>query len=129
MTRLGNHEYPPQWWDASTSRVSYRHDRVGLTILLAGELDAFSSMAAYQQVKDILTTFTFDRVTLDVADVDFCDCAGVRTLIAMHYLATDRGATCELRQLQSHLAWLLRKLGAHATLVVAPPRPPALDFP
>jgi anti-anti-sigma factor len=121
MTGIGNHEYPPQWWESSTSQVSYHHDRACLTILLAGELDAFSGAAAHRQVREILTTLTFNRVILDLANVDFCDCAGVRTLIAMHYLATDRGESCVVRNLPDHVAWLLRLLRVPATLGVVPP--------
>jgi anti-anti-sigma factor len=123
MTGIGNHEYPPQWWEASTSQVSYRRDRTSLTLLLAGELDAFSCVATYRQVRDILTDPGYSRVTLDLADVDFCDCAGVRALIAMHYLATDRGASCVLENPQGHVMWLLRELRAPDTLVVTFPLP------
>jgi anti-anti-sigma factor len=118
---IGNHEYPPQWWEPTTGQMSYHHDRACLTILLAGDLDAFTGAAAYRQVRDILATFTCNRVILDLADVDFCDCAGVRTLIAMHYLATDRGGTCVVRNPQDHVAWLLRELRVPATLGVASP--------
>jgi anti-anti-sigma factor len=125
VTGIGNHEYPPQWWEPSTIQVSYRRDRAGLTLVLAGELDAFSGVVAYRQVRDILAIFTYDRVVLDVSKVDFCDCAGVRTLIAMHHLATDRGATCVVHNPQDHIVWLLQELHARSTLMVTPPRPPS----
>jgi anti-anti-sigma factor len=125
MTGIGNYEYPPQWWEPSTSQVSYHHDRSCLTIQLAGELDAFNGAAAYRQARDILITFACNRVILDLANLDFCDCAGVRILIAMHYLATDRGGACEVHNPQDHVAWLLRELRLPGTLGFSPPRPPS----
>jgi anti-anti-sigma factor len=120
MPEIGYREYLPQWWELPEIQISYRHHRACLTIMLSGELDAFNCMEAYRKVREILTVSIFDRVVIDLADVDFCDCAGVRALVGMHYLATDRGAECVVRNIQDQVARPLHALHATAVLVVGP---------
>jgi anti-anti-sigma factor len=125
MSEIGNREYPPQWWEPGTTQVSYLRDHACLTILLSGEFDVYSCVAAYRQAHYILLGQVYDQVILDLTNVDFCDCAGLRSLIAMYYLATDRGATCVFQNPQSNLNWLLRELRPFPTSVVNSPGPPA----
>lgn len=66
-----------------------------LTIALAGELD----LATEHQVSDAIEAFRadrFDQVTLDCADLTFCDCTGLDTLIAAHHNVADAGGQLHL---------------------------------
>ncbi|MFI1988731.1 STAS domain-containing protein [Actinoplanes sp. NPDC020271] len=99
---------------AGTRIAGARHgDR--LNIHLQGSLDAMSVTALQTQLYDLTTVFDVLGLTvpvrqihIDVAEVDFCDAAGLRMLVAARCVAEARDATCHLRNPQPHLRWLLR---------------------
>ncbi|GIE86365.1 STAS domain-containing protein [Actinoplanes regularis] len=88
-----------------------------LMIRLQGSLDAMSVTALQTQLYDLTRVHDLlglavpvRQIHIDVAEVDFCDAAGLRMLIAARCVAGARDATCHLRNPQPHLRWLL-----HAT--------------
>ena len=99
---------------AGTKIVGARHgDR--LTIRLQGSLDAMSVTALQTQLFDLTRVYDvlglavpLRQIHIDVAEVDFCDAAGLRMLIAARCVAGARDVTCHLRNPQPHLRWLLR---------------------
>lgn len=61
-----------------------------LTIAVRGELD----IATAGQVVDAADAFgaaRFDRVEVDVAGVEFCDCAGLSALLTVHHAICEHG--------------------------------------
>jgi anti-anti-sigma factor len=50
-------------------------------------------------------------VVIDLSEVDFCDCAGARVLVAAHGVARARGVPCRLSVPQPHVVWLLQLTG------------------
>jgi anti-anti-sigma factor len=85
-----------------------------LIIELRGSLDAMSVAALQTQLYDLTTVYDVIGLTrpvrqihIDVAEVDFCDAAGLRMLVAASSVAGARDATCHLRNPQPHLRWLL----------------------
>lgn len=85
-----------------------------LMIQLAGSLDATSVTALQTQLYDLTRvydvlglTVPVRQIHIDVAEVDFCDAAGLRMLVAARCVAEARDATCHLRNPQPHLRWLL----------------------
>ncbi|GIF03256.1 STAS domain-containing protein [Actinoplanes siamensis] len=85
-----------------------------LTIHLRGSLDAMSVTALQTQLYDLTRVYDVlglsmpvRQIHIDVTDVDFCDAAGLRMLVAARCVAQARDATCHLRNPQPHLRWLL----------------------
>ncbi|WP_436530188.1 STAS domain-containing protein [Actinoplanes sp. HUAS TT8] len=86
-----------------------------LMIRLQGSLDAMSVTALQTQLYDLTRVYDVlglvvpvRQIHIDVAEVDFCDAAGLRMLVAARCVADARDATCHLRNPQPHLRWLLR---------------------
>ncbi|KUL27949.1 STAS domain-containing protein [Actinoplanes awajinensis] len=86
-----------------------------LMIQLQGSLDAMSVTALQTQLYDLTRVYDVlglaapvRQIHIDVAEVDFCDAAGLRMLVAARCVAGARNATCHLRNPQPHLRWLLR---------------------
>ncbi|MBG0567407.1 STAS domain-containing protein [Actinoplanes aureus] len=91
--------------------------RVGdrLLITLYGSLDAMSVGALQTQLFDMAQVHDLiglgvpvRQIHIDLAEVDFCDAAGLRMLLAARRVAEARKATCHLHDPQPHLRWLLR---------------------
>jgi anti-anti-sigma factor len=64
-------------------------------IELAGELD----LASTHKIPDTLNAFhahRFARTTIDCADLSFCDCTGLDTLITTHRNITNAGGQLRL---------------------------------
>ncbi|AEV86107.1 hypothetical protein ACWT_5090 [Actinoplanes sp. SE50] len=86
-----------------------------LLIHLRGSLDAMSVTALQTQLYDLTRVHDVlglaapvRQIHIDLAEVDFCDAAGLRMLVAARCVADARDATCHLRNPQPHLRWLLR---------------------
>ncbi|GIF15867.1 STAS domain-containing protein [Actinoplanes teichomyceticus] len=86
-----------------------------LMIQLHGSLDAMSVAALQTQLYDLTRVYDLlgparpvRQIHIDVGQVDFCDAAGLRMLVAARTVAGARDATCHLRNPQPHLRWLLR---------------------
>ncbi|MBO0880277.1 MAG: STAS domain-containing protein [Mycobacterium sp.] len=62
-----------------------------LTIHCSGGLDICTGRHL-PKILNRLYAQRLDRVTLDLADVDFCDCAGLSALLDVHHLITDFGS-------------------------------------
>lgn len=85
-----------------------------LTIRLQGSLDAMSVTALQTQLYDLTRVYDVlglaapvRQIHIDLAEVDFCDAAGLRMLVAARCVAGARDVTCHLRNPQPHLRWLL----------------------
>jgi anti-anti-sigma factor len=97
-----------------------------LVVDLIGSIDATHHGALYRMLEELLSTDAPSRVVIDLSDVDFCDCAGARVLVAAHRLAKAHGAVCQLRFPQPHLVWLLQLTGVASELDICSP-PPVVD--
>ena len=81
------------------------------TVLLAVEIDIATAPALHNRLHTLIATHPARHVVIDLADVEFCDAAGVRSLVALGRLVTDRGGTFRLRAARAHIAWLVEFLG------------------
>jgi anti-anti-sigma factor len=90
-----------------------------LVVRLSGSIDAMRHGVLYHALEDLLCSVAPPRVVIDVSDVDFCDCAGARVLVAVHRLARTRGVVCQLRHPQPHLVRLLQFTGAAGELDIS----------
>ncbi|MEV6300465.1 STAS domain-containing protein [Actinoplanes sp. NPDC051861] len=97
------------------TRIVGSRDGDRLLITLRGSLDAMSVSALQTQLYDLAQVYDLvgfgapvRQVHIDLAEVDFCDAAGLRMLVAARRVAEARQATCHLHDPQPHLRWLLR---------------------
>ncbi|GAA2876358.1 hypothetical protein Acy02nite_05840 [Actinoplanes cyaneus] len=97
------------------TRIAGARNGDRLIIRLQGSLDAMSVTALQTQLYDLTRVYDVlglmvpvRQIHIDVAEVDFCDAAGLRMLVAARRVAGARDATCHLRNPQPHLRWLLR---------------------
>ncbi|MFI1990985.1 STAS domain-containing protein [Actinoplanes sp. NPDC020271] len=78
------------------------------TVTLTGELDLLTAPVLVQ----LLNTATSVRhLSLDMAQLSFCDLAGLRALLQVYQAAGERGGTLAIRNPPSHVVWLLRRTG------------------
>ncbi|MEV6346331.1 STAS domain-containing protein [Actinoplanes sp. NPDC051851] len=97
------------------TRIAGAREGDQLLITLHGSLDAMSVTALQTQLYDLTRVYDLlglgvpvRQIHIDLAQVDFCDAAGLRMLVAARRVADARDATCHLRNAQPHLRWLLR---------------------
>lgn len=83
-----------------------------LTITVDTDIDAATGPVLYAQLRELIVASKARLIIIDIAAVDFCDCAGVRVLTAACHLTTERAVSCRLRHPRPHIAWLLHTLGA-----------------
>ncbi|MFI7598049.1 STAS domain-containing protein [Actinoplanes sp. NPDC049681] len=105
--------------DDLTVTVVTAADGRDLTIKLCGSIDLQSRLTLNETLRRVLDTGTAERIVLDLERVGFCDCAGIRALIAAHRHAAARGVRCSIGKPQEHIRWLLGITGAATILDVA----------
>jgi anti-anti-sigma factor len=96
-------------------RIDRAHDEMVLTI--TGDLD----LATVDMLTEALHAFQatrFTRVTLDLAKLRFCDCAGLNAFITAHHTITDAGGQLRLTRARPPVRRLLSV--AHCTWLLAP---------
>jgi anti-anti-sigma factor len=83
-----------------------------LTLLLTGDIDAFTAPALLEQAHKIIAAGAVRHVDVDLAEVTFSDVAAVRALSRLAAEATDRKASFAMRDAQPHIRWLCQQVGA-----------------
>lgn len=83
-----------------------------LTLSLTGDIDFVNAVALSSRMLAIIATRRPQQVIIDVAGVEFCDCAGVRALADLHDRIIEAGIACRLQHPRPLIGWLLRQLGA-----------------
>lgn len=98
-----------------------------LTIRCYGQLD-LAARCALPEACQRWQVGRYDQVTVDLSEVDFCDCAGLSGLIATHHMITDAGSSpvivgagSPLRRLigTARCDWLFSARDPHMELSVA----------
>ena len=92
-----------------------------LTVAVAGSVDVQACDTVAQRLGELIGGSDHQHVVLDLSGVEFCDCAGVRALLAVHQMAGAAGITCTVRGVQPHVGWLLRFTGAAPILGLTAP--------
>lgn len=92
-------------------------------ITVCGELDIDAAANLRQALAAAVAVYE-ERV-LDLAGVDFCDCAGIGTLIAARNLARRRGHRLRMRRIPGHLQRLLHLTHTRLTDTDPPRTAPA----
>ena len=82
-----------------------------LMIRIAGDLDWATMPAVHHHLNALITARVAAHIVVNLADVDFCDTAAIRALMALAEAATGRGATFQVRGARVHIAWLCSQLG------------------
>ncbi|MEU1409221.1 STAS domain-containing protein [Streptomyces sp. NPDC005728] len=89
-------------------------------ITVCGELDI--STAADLRHALTAAVAVYEETVIDLAGVNFCDCAGIGTLVAVRNLARRRGHRLRVRRIPGHLQRLLHL--THTRLTdTGPPHP------
>lgn len=96
---------------------SVRRDGV-LTIRLSGELDCATEAAARRALIDSLAAHRPAKLIIDLAGLDFCDCAGARVLQELRYAAARHDLPCVFANPRSQVGWLLRVVGTAQLLAI-----------
>lgn len=94
-----------------------RHDN-RLVIALTGDLDTRTDAPLQHLISDRVDGVPVD-VVLDLAEVDFMDCGGIRAVIRAHHLAQASGGTLVVINVKPHIAWLFQITGVGA--LITPP--------
>jgi anti-anti-sigma factor len=66
-----------------------------ITFGLIGDLD-LATAGILGEAIDVFDARHFTRVTIDVSEISFCDCAGLGALITAHHTITDTGGHLRL---------------------------------
>jgi anti-anti-sigma factor len=82
-----------------------------LTVSLSGDLDYASQATARGALDDSFARHMPRTVVIDLAQLDFCDCAGVRVLTGLHHHAAAYNATCIIKDPQPQVSWVLQAAG------------------
>ncbi|MDI6104806.1 STAS domain-containing protein [Actinoplanes sp. NEAU-A12] len=109
---LGVHEGEEPGATPLPSGVVTTEEGDRLTITISTDLDCGTGPGLYARLRDLVVITRARLITMDIAGVDFCDCAGARVLAAIHRLASDQGIDCRLRGPRPHVVWLLQTLDA-----------------
>lgn len=102
-------------------RISTRRDRDAVTVTVAGDIDFLTAGLVAEALHDAITG-TAPRVVVDVAEVDFVDVAGLRTLLRLQRHAASLGVGFTLRHPRPGPALLLEYTGT-ADLLLGTARP------
>jgi anti-anti-sigma factor len=90
-------------------------DRI-LVIRVGGEIDIANAPALTDWFTDVVEATSTAQITIDIADVDFCDAAGVRAFISAYIHAKVRRIDSQVVNPRPHIAWLLD--AANATFLL-----------
>jgi anti-anti-sigma factor len=123
---------------AATSYIDIR-DEVGLSVLrrpahtiarLRGDLDVATAPALRERLADLLRLhMPTPLLVLDLAEVWFCDAAGLAVLIGTQRRATSLGTTLRLAAPRSQIAGVLHATGLDRSLSIHPTVADALARP
>jgi phospholipid transport system transporter-binding protein len=80
------------------------------TLALGGEMNIVDAAALCQQLSQLLATSTGD-ITLDLAEVESCDSAGVQLLLALRRSLAERQAALHIVQVAEPVRQALATLG------------------
>jgi anti-sigma B factor antagonist len=108
-------EEPPEV--AITARSTVRV----LTIAISGSIDLQACATVSRRLERLIADAAGRRVVFDLSGVEFCDCAGVRVLLAAYETATAAGLACTVDGVRPHVRWLLHFTGASAIMSLTPP--------
>jgi anti-sigma B factor antagonist len=89
-----------------------------LTIRLSGELDCATQAATRRALNDSLAGHLPPRMIVDLAQLDFCDCAGARVLKELQQAAEELEVSCVLKNPQLQVSWVLQAAGIASCLVM-----------
>ncbi|MBG0565409.1 STAS domain-containing protein [Actinoplanes aureus] len=92
-----------------------------LTIAVSGCVDVQACSTVTQRLCELIGGSDHRHVVLDLSGVEFCDCAGVRALLAVQEQATGAGVTCTVQGVRPHVRWLLEFTGAAPMLGLTRP--------
>lgn len=98
----------------------HRRDAVAV-LALTGELDMASAPFLQEHI-DALVAGGSVRVLVDVAELSFCDSAGLNAFIRGDRLSAGRGGWLRLTGVQGHVARVIELSGLHDVLVFRPDR-------
>jgi anti-anti-sigma factor len=73
-------------------------DRGHLLITLRGEIDTANAPDLTLWLATLVNAISATGITIDLAEVTFCDVAGVRALLSAHTSAGRRDITCHVRR-------------------------------
>ncbi|GIE58264.1 STAS domain-containing protein [Actinoplanes octamycinicus] len=79
------------------------------TVTLSGELDQLTAPSLVQLLDNAASGIP--HLVLDVAQLSFCDLAGLRALLHAHQTASERGLALAVRNPPAHVMWLLHITG------------------
>jgi anti-anti-sigma factor len=91
-------------------RVDRSHQAI--TLALADELDMATADTLIEAI-DAFAVRRFRSVTLDLADLHFCDCAGLNALLTVHHAITTAGGHIRLTPVHRRVQELLLHTGCH----------------
>lgn len=92
----------------------------GTTIKLAGELDSATSAQMIERFETLAGPSGARHVMLDLAEVTFIDSTGMRAIITIERLATERGLTLTISPPPADVTQPLRASGISDRVAVAP---------
>ncbi|MEU8232832.1 STAS domain-containing protein [Actinoplanes sp. NPDC048967] len=95
-------------------RVSHGDDRV--TVVLSGDLDRLTGPTVLDLV-DLVMQHPVRRIDIDLAQVEFLDLGGLRTLLRVHQRAAGDGILVVIRNPRHYVRWLLETTGAAELLL------------
>jgi anti-anti-sigma factor len=88
------------------------------TIRLSGELDCASQAATRCALNDSLAGHVPPKLIIDLAQLEFCDCAGARVLNDLRRAAEERAIKCVFKNPQPQVRWVLQAVGIASLLVI-----------
>ena len=106
--------------DRPRLRVSVTTSDAGPVIHLAGELDTTTVDQLHAAVRDLLREPP-DRITIDLAELAFCDSRGLGSLVVLTRTTRVQGTLLALRSPTPSFDRLLDVTGVRQALVIARP--------
>jgi anti-sigma B factor antagonist len=97
----------------------------GAVLTLTGELDMASAPVLEEKV-DALVAAGAVQILVDVAELEFCDSAGLNAFIRGDRQCAARGGWLRLTAAQGHVARVIELSGLHDVLVFRPDRDEAV---
>ncbi|MBG0561391.1 STAS domain-containing protein [Actinoplanes aureus] len=91
--------------------VASRRDGTELTITLIGDIDVANADDLGGQIRGLMAADGVQDVVMDLAQVDFCDGAGLRALLSAQRWALSRALGCRLVRLSPAVTYVWRSSG------------------